>query len=202
MPCPAFTPPPWLSGFLSYSFLLVVNVILPFVAMTTLYDVATGLEIPLIILSSLASIILIAMLCYKLFMRQWVFNDAKRDRPVLLLVTLIDICSGVAWAISLDREGAFCHRQLPGSVRSCRAAPVAVGLVLAWIAVVVAYCASASADHERKRRRPPPLPIHVSRPIITSPVLIHAGFFSENVINEGRRFGDFTDIPLQGHNKI
>jgi len=93
-----------------------------------------------------------------MFMRQWVFKDIKRDRPVLSLVALIDVgtflisplspCkspdpldsvlgSGVAWAISLDRKGALCHGPLPSSVRSCHAAPVAVGAVLAWIAAVV-----------------------------------------------------------------
>jgi len=163
--------------------------------MINLNDVATGLEIVLIILGSLASVLLVAMLCYKAFMRQWVFNDIKRDRPVLFLVGLIDIGSGTLWAISVDRKGAFCH-PLPSSIRSCNAVPVAVGAILAWIAVVVAYCAAMSADHESKRRKPPPLPIHVSRPVITSPVLIHAGQFSENVLDEGSRFGDFANIPL------
>lgn len=95
---------------------------------------------------------------------------------------------------SLDRRRSWCV-----SSHALERRPVLQ--VAHMLGHTLAYCAAMSADHGSKRRKPPPLPIHVSRPIITSPVLIHAGKFSENVLDpdEGSRFGDFTNIPLREH---
>ena len=124
--------------------------------------------------------------------------------------------AAVGWPIRLDREAGFCaglDRQ-PGG--TCHTGPIVLGLVLAWISVILceyhphvllfdgssviyiysALCAAVCANHGRKnRRRPSPLQLDPSRPVISSPVLIHAGQFDEA---EGdRKFGGFTDIPLK-----
>jgi hypothetical protein len=59
----------------------------------------------------------------------------------------------------------------------------------------LALCAAVCANHGRKKRRPSPLQLVSSKPVISSPVLIHAGQFTEG--EDDRKFGDFTDIPLE-----
>src|SRR5712671_5090256 len=62
---------------------------------------------------------------------------------------------------------------------------------------VSACCAVMCANHAGKKRRPPPLPpIYVSRPAVSSPVIIHAGRFSENVRDDDSKFISFAEIPL------
>jgi len=58
---------------------------------------------------------------------------------------------------------------------------------------ISAVYAAVCANHGRKKRRPTPLQLVSSRPAISSPVLIHAGKFTE----DDRKFGGFTDIPLE-----
>jgi hypothetical protein len=49
------------------------------------------------------------------------------------------------------------------------------------------------ANHGRKKRRPSPLQLYTSRPVISSPVLVHAGQFTE----DDSKLGGFMDIPLE-----
>jgi hypothetical protein len=135
--------------------------------------------------------------------------------------------AAVGWPIRLDREAGFCarlDRRRPGT---CHTALIVLGLVLAWISVILcaypyqskpssptffsffdgsnrlyivyiysALCAAGYANHGRKnRKRPSPLQLDASRPVISSPVLIHAGQFDE--VEDDRKFGGFTDIPLE-----
>jgi hypothetical protein len=62
---------------------------------------------------------------------------------------------------------------------------------------ILAFCATMCANHGRKKslkRRPSPLQLHSSRPVISSPVLVHAGQFTEENDN---KLGGFTDISLE-----
>lgn len=61
MPRPGFAYPSWLPGFLYYFSLLFINALLPFIAIITIDNVATGVEITLVTFNSLAGIILVAM---------------------------------------------------------------------------------------------------------------------------------------------
>ena len=54
---------------------------------------------------------------------------------------------------------------------------------------VSAYCAAVCADHGAKKRRPPPLPIHVSKPTISSPVIVEAR-------DVDSKFISFANVPL------
>ncbi|KAH9985580.1 hypothetical protein BJV77DRAFT_108916 [Russula vinacea] len=140
LPRPKFTFPSWLPGFLSYLSLLVINAVLPLIAIITLENVATGLEITLVTCSLLASVILVAMLFYKVLMRSCVFNDIKRDKKALFCVTVLDICAAVGWAIRLDRKALFCTRPEHGS--SCHTGLIVLGLILAWISIIICACFS------------------------------------------------------------
>jgi len=60
---------------------------------------------------------------------------------------------------------------------------------------ISALWAAVCANHGQKKRRPSPLQLDSSRPVISSPVLIHAGQFTEG--EDDRKFGGFTDIPLE-----
>ncbi|KAF8478945.1 hypothetical protein DFH94DRAFT_682532 [Russula ochroleuca] len=171
--------------------LLVINAMLPLIAIITLDNVATGLEITLVTCTLLASVILVAMLFYKILMRSCVFNDVKRDKKALCCVTVLDVCVAIGWAIRLDRTVVFCTRPEHGS---CHTALIVLGLILAWISVIVSLCATMCANHGRKKRRPSPLQLYSSRPVISSPVLVHAGQFTEE---DDRKLGGFTDIPLE-----
>ncbi|KAN0107126.1 hypothetical protein V8E52_010433 [Russula decolorans] len=189
---PGFTYPSWLPGFLFYFSLLVINALLPLIAIVTLDNVATGVEITLVTFNSLASIILVAMLIYKMLMRSCIFNDIKYDQKAFFCVALLDFCAAVGWPLRLDREAGFCARLERHGRGTCHTALIILGLVLAWISVVLSVYAAVSANHGRKRRRPSPLQLVSSRPVISSPVLIRAGEFPE----DDRKFGGFTDIPL------
>jgi len=180
--------PAWLPGLLSYSSLLVINTILPSIAIVTLGNVATGLEVTLVTCNALAAVILFAMLLYKALTRSWVFNDFKRDRKTLFCVTLLDLIAAVGWSVRLDRQERFCVKP-SGSTGPCHTALIAMGLALAWISVLISYCAAACADHGAKKRRPPPLPIHVSKPTISSPVIV-------NVRDVDSKFISFAEVPL------
>ncbi|KAI0282543.1 hypothetical protein BGY98DRAFT_89357 [Russula aff. rugulosa BPL654] len=196
LPRPKFTYPSWLPGFLSYLALLFINALLPFIAVITLDNITTGLEFTLVAFNSLAGIILVAMLIYKVLMRSCIFNDIKHDKKALFCVTVLDFCAAVGWPIRLDREAGFCAGldRRPGG--TCHTGPIVLGLVLAWISVILSLCAAVCANHGRKnRRRPSPLQLDPSRPVISSPVLIHAGQFDE--AEDDRKFGGFTDIPLE-----
>jgi hypothetical protein len=95
--------------------LLVINAILPSVAIVTLDDyVATGppptiflhvffqlspdyskiigLEIALVACNTSAGVILLGMLLYKAIERSCVFNNFKSDRKALFCVALLDLC--------------------------------------------------------------------------------------------------------------
>jgi len=137
-------------------------------------------------------------LIYKILMRSCVFNDIKHDKKVLLCVTVLDFCAAIGWPIRLDKEAGFCSKLDHRGHGTCRTALIILGLVLAWISVVVSLSAAMSANHGRKKRprRPSPLQLVLSRPVISSPVLIDAGQFTERE-EDDRKFGDFTDIPLE-----
>jgi hypothetical protein len=59
---------------------------------------------------------------------------------------------------------------------------------------ISALSAAMCANHGRKKRRPSPLQLFSSRPVISSPVLVHAGQFTED---NDIKVGGFTDIPLE-----
>ena len=61
---------------------------------------------------------------------------------------------------------------------------------------VSACCVAMCVDHAGKMRRQPPLPIYVSRPAISSPVILYAGRFSENDHDDDSKFISFAEIPL------
>jgi len=117
-----------------------------------------------------------------------VFNDFKRDRKALFCVTLLDLIAAVGWSVRLDRQERFCTKS-SGSTGPCHTTLIAMGLALAWISVLISYCAAACADHGAKKRRPPPLPIHVSKPTISSPVIV-------NVRDVDSKFISFAEVPL------
>jgi len=122
------------------------------------------------------------------------------------------LVAAVGWSVRLDRQGRFCTKP-SGSTGPCHTALIAMGLALAWISVLIcasfyertfanetdskrymsvrvsAYCAAVCADHGAKKRRPPPLPIHVSKPTISSPVIV-------NVRDVDSKFISFAEVPL------
>src|SRR5258707_13761640 len=138
-------------------------------------------------------------------------SDATNNLPV---------GAAIGWPIRLDREAEFCAKlERRGT---CPTAVIILGLVLAWISVVAcayhytvsdlfffdssngyiyiypAACAAACANHGRKKRRsrrPSPLQLVSSRPVISSPMLIHAGQFTEE--EDPNKLEGFTDIPLK-----
>lgn len=134
-------------------------------------------------------------LIYKMLMRSCVFNDIKHDKKVFLCVTVLEFCAAVGWPIRLDREAGFCARLEPHPSRrgTCHTALIVLGLVLAWTSVVLSLCAAVASKHGRIKRRPAPLQLDSSRPVVSLPVLIHAGQFSE----DDGKFGGFTDVPLE-----
>jgi hypothetical protein len=194
-----FTYPSWLPGFMCYSFLLVVNTILPLITMITLENVATGLEIALVVLNSSATIIIVAMFFYKMFMRSCVFNTLKYDRKCLFAVAFLDAVAAIGWSLRVDKKG-FCERAANHSAGSCHTALVAVALVFAWLSAIVAYSGGVYADHAEKKREASTLPIHLSGRTISNPVVIHAGQFSEFVPG-GDDDTKFTEIPLRQHRR-
>ncbi|KAI0003242.1 hypothetical protein BJV74DRAFT_520393 [Russula compacta] len=131
-----------------------------------------------------------------MLVRSCVFSEAKYDRKVLFCVALLNGCAAVGWSIRLHRI-ALCANP-SGSTGPYCAAPIAVGLAFAWISTIVACCAAARASHHGKKgRKPSPLPIYVSRPVISSPVIIHAGNFSENEREDNGMLTSFADVPLE-----
>ena len=58
-------------------------------------------------------------------------------------------------------------------------------------------CANHGQKKKRTRRVPSPLQLDPSRlgPAISSPVLIHAGQFTEG--EDDRKLGGFADVPLE-----
>jgi hypothetical protein len=99
-----------------------------------------------------------------MLMRSCVFNDIKRDKKCLFGVTVLDFCkfiglhpfaryawfprligplnlivgAAVGWSIRLDRKAEFCTRPERGAGTSgCHTALIVLGLVLAWISVIV-----------------------------------------------------------------
>lgn len=52
------------------------------------------------------------------------------------------------------------------------------------------------ADHGAKKRKPPPLPIYVTKPVISSPVIIHAAQFNRDIDS---KFISFAEVPLGQH---
>ncbi|KAI9457765.1 hypothetical protein BJY52DRAFT_1187116 [Lactarius psammicola] len=197
MPLFTFTYPSWLPGLLCYSFLLVVNTILPIITIITLDNVATGLEIVLVTLNSSASVVVVAMLFYKMIMRSCVFNDLKYDRKCLLGVAILDACAAIGWSVRIDRTG-FCEKSADNT-GTCHTALVAVALVFAWLSAGVAYGGGVYADHVEKKKEVSTLPIHLSGRGISDPVMIHAGQFSEYVPEDDDT--KFTEIPLR-HNRM
>jgi hypothetical protein len=130
--------------------------------------------------------------------------------------------AAVGWPIRLDREAEFCAR-LDRRRGTCHTALIILGLVMAWISVIVgtyiiinrnphhvlllsddgsyiyiyisAVHAAVCANHGRKKRRPSPLQLVSSRPAISLPVIVHAGQFADG--EDDRKFGGFMDIPLE-----
>jgi len=193
-----FTYPSWLPGFLCYAFLLVINTILPLITMIALEDVATGLEIALVVLNSSASIVIVAMFFYKMFLRSCVFNKLKYDRKCLWAVAILDAVAAVGWSLRVDRKG-ICEKAV-GHKGSCHTALVAVALVFAWLSAGVAYCAGVYADHAEKKKERSTLPIHLSGRNISNPVVLHAGQFSDFALGEDDDT-KFTEIPLRQHGR-
>jgi len=188
-----FTYPSWVPGFLCYSFLLVVNTILPSITIVTLEHVATGLEVALVALNSSASVVIVAMLFYKMLTRSCVFNALKYDRKCLFGVFILDACAAVMWSIRTDRK-SFCEKSA-NNTGSCHTALVAVALVFAWLSTGIAYWGGVYADHVEKRKETSTLPMHLSGRNISAPAMIHAGQFSEYVPADD--YTKFTEIPLR-----
>ncbi|KAI0255399.1 hypothetical protein BJV78DRAFT_1279557 [Lactifluus subvellereus] len=187
--------PPQLPGLLCYVFLLIINIVLPLIAIISFDNVARGLEITLVVCNSSAGIILISMLFYKLFMRSCVFNDIKSDRKALFAVALFDSCAAIGWSVRLDKNG-LCV-QPSGGTGTCHAVLFIVALVFAWISVIVAYLAGVWADHGKKQKENSTLPIHVSRRDISSPRVIHVGQFAGYGPSDESKPIALTDIPLR-----
>jgi len=153
--------------------------------------------------NSLAGVILVTVLFYKALTRSCVFNNIKSDREALSCVTVLDLAAAIAWSVRLDKKG-FCAKPSGSSTGSCHTALIAAGLVLAWISIIISYSAAVCANHggaKKKKRPSPPLSIHVPRPAISSPVIIHAGQFSENDRDVDSKLISFTNIPLGGPNR-
>ena len=55
------------------------------------------------------------------------------------------------------------------------------------------------ADHAEKKREASTLPIHLSGRMISNPVVIHAGQFSEFALEDDDT--KFTEIPLRHHRR-
>lgn len=197
MPLPTFTYPSWLPGLLCYSFLLVINTILPIITIIALDNIATGLEIALVAFNSSATVAIVAMLFYKMLMRSCVFNDLKYDRKCLLGVAILDGCAAIGWSIRTDRAG-FCEKSADHT-GPCHTALVAVALVFAWISTIVAYGGGVYADHVEKKKETSTLPIHLPGRTISDPVMIHAGQFSEYMPEDDDT--KFTEIPLREHRR-
>jgi hypothetical protein len=68
---------------------------------------------------------------------------------------------------------------------------------IGYLYILSALYAAVCANHGRKKMRPRPSPLQLasSRPAISSPVLIHAGQFTER--DDDKNSGGFTDIPLE-----
>ena len=62
-----------------------------------------------------------------------------------------------------------------------------------------AYCGGVYADHAEKKREASTLPIHLSGRMISNPVVIHAGQFSEFALEDDDT--KFTEIPLRHHRR-
>lgn len=197
MPLLTFTCPAWLPGLLCYSFLLIINTILPLITVITLDGVATGLEIALVTFNSSACVIVVAMLFYKMLMRSCVFNELKYDRKCLFSVAILDLCAAIGWSVRIDRAG-FCEKAADNTGQ-CHTALVAVALVFAWLSAGVAYGGGVYADHAERRQETSTLPIHLTGRTISNPVVIHAGQFSGEYESEDDT--KFTEIPLRGHRR-
>ncbi|KAF8270322.1 hypothetical protein EI94DRAFT_1722958 [Lactarius quietus] len=161
--------------------------------MITLENVATGLEIALIILNSSASVVIVAMFFYKTLMKSCVFNKLKYDRKCLFAVAILDAFAAIGWSLRTDRTG-FCERAA-NHKGSCHTALVGVALFFAWLSTGLAYIGGVYADHTEKKKETSTLPIHLSGRTISNPVMIHAGQFSEYV--PGDDDSKFTEIPLR-----
>lgn len=75
--------------------------------------------------------------------------------------------------------------------------PINPFLLVAQTVYISACCAAARAHHGKKGRKPSPLPIYVSRPVISSPLIIHAGSFSENEREDNGMLTSFANVPLE-----
>ena len=128
--------------------------------------------------------------------------------------------AAVGWSLRVDRSG-FCAKAA-NHTGSCHTALVAVALVFAWFSAIAgtcptqqaimallkmkaqrydpAYCGGVYADHPEKKREASTLPIHLSGRVISKPVVISAGQFSEFVPG-GDDYDKFTEVPLRQHKR-
>ncbi|KAH9977060.1 hypothetical protein BGW80DRAFT_1287025 [Lactifluus volemus] len=90
-------------------------------------------------------------------MRSCVFNNIKRDQPVLFFVAFLDIVAAIGWSVRLDNKG-FCTNRSDGTA-TCHTKLFVVALCLSWASFIVAFCGGVRADHKED----PPLPVHISR---------------------------------------